>query len=152
MRMQLYMVDVNNTVLWTVYSSSLRHAAPLKLKHGLVRFSLQTDCTAPSPSKSQMTILVQSSLYSTHAARPRKRPTSTSLMRAINKVMKAELGANAIARWHEQLDEAIGETVFAKSVDADSTLALPAPKIWCPTRPTLTRSSPCLRRKGRCCR
>jgi len=60
-------------------------------------------------------------------------------MRAINKVMKAELGANAIARWHEQLDEAIGETVFAKSVDADSTLALPAPKIWCPTRPTLTR-------------
>jgi len=86
-----------------------------------------------------MTIQSQSSLYSTHVSRPRKRPTSAALLRAIKKVMKAELGATAIARWHDQLDEEIGEAVFG---DVSSTPVAPTTttsKVWCPAKPRLAR-------------
>ena len=86
-----------------------------------------------------------SKLYSTHASRPRKRPTSTTILRAIAKVMKAELSSTAIDRWHEQLDEELGEPLFKPDPhrQADSFLALKgpveAPKTWCPCKPVVTR-------------
>jgi len=91
-----------------------------------------------------MTMQTLSSLYSTHASRPRKRPTSATLVRAIAKVMKAELSATAIARWHDQLDEAIGESFFTPGPKADepSMLGLPVPtgpQMWCPVKPTTAR-------------
>lgn len=85
-----------------------------------------------------------SQLYSTHMSRPRKRPTSTTFLRAIAKVMKAELSATAISRWHKQLDEAIGEPFFIPSPNKpeEPLLTLPVPavsKTWCPTKPVVTR-------------
>ena len=85
-----------------------------------------------------MTIQQLSSIYSTHTSRPRKRPTSTVLLRAITKVMKAELSAAAIARWNEQLDEAIGEPIFNRSPTEPRELSVvEAPKAWCPAKPQL---------------
>lgn len=91
-----------------------------------------------------MTIQATSKLYSPHTARPRKRPTSSTLLRAIAKVMKTELSSTAIARWHEQLDEEIGEPFFIPNPAGpmDSFLALPAPalqKTWCPSKPETAR-------------
>lgn len=86
-----------------------------------------------------MTIQTPSSLYSTHAARPRKRPSSTILVRAVKKVMKGELGAAAIARWHDLLDTELGEAVFSDRAEIPTGLALPTEKIWCPTKPHLAR-------------
>ena len=92
-----------------------------------------------------MTLQTLSSLYSTHASRPRKRPTSTTLVRAIAKVMKTELSSTAIARWHDQLDEAIGEPFFNAApnigtrTNETGMLALPAPKMWCPVKPETAR-------------
>ena len=86
-----------------------------------------------------MTIQKQSSLYSTHASRPRKRPASTVIVRAIERVMKAELGASAIARWHDLLDVEIGDAVFNDPVDTSVGLALPLRKVWCPTKPCVAR-------------
>ena len=86
-----------------------------------------------------MTVQQFSSIYSTHASRPRKRPTSTVLLRAITKVMRAELSAAAIARWNEQLDEAIGEPIFNRSPTEPRELSVVelAPKAWCPAKPRL---------------
>lgn len=86
-----------------------------------------------------MTIQSPSSLYSTHAARPRKRPASGVLVRAVNKVLKAELSASAVARWHDLLDEAIGEAVFTDVVEQPTRMALPLVKVWCPTKPRVAR-------------
>lgn len=53
--------------------------------------------------------------------------------------MKAELSPKAIARWHNQLDEVIGEPFFNPILRVDDAfLALPAPtgpKTWCPVKP-----------------
>ena len=90
-----------------------------------------------------MTIQTSSKLYSTHASRTRKRPTSTTLLRAFAKVMKAELGATAITRWHEQLDEAIGEPFFNSGAKADEPVmdvsVTNGPKTWCPVKPQIAR-------------
>ena len=87
-----------------------------------------------------MTIQTPSSrLYSTHMSRPRKRPTSTALLCAIKKVMKAELGAAAIARWHDQLDEEIGEVVFNDPAGTPAAPAVTRNKIWCPAKPRIAR-------------
>ena len=86
-----------------------------------------------------MTIHSSSHLYSTHTARPRKRPTSAALLRAIKKVMKAELGVVAIARWRDQLDEEIGEAVFNASTDAPEAPTATTHKVWCPAKPRLAR-------------
>jgi hypothetical protein len=84
-----------------------------------------------------MTIQSPSSLYSTHAARPRKRPASGALVRAVNKVLKAELSASSIERWHGMLDEQLGEAVFKDTPDP-TRIALPC-KVWCPTKPRVAR-------------
>jgi hypothetical protein len=84
----------------------------------------------------KMTIQSSGSLYSTHAARPRKRPAPATLMRAVKKVMKAELGSVAIARWHTLLDEEIGESVFSDPLHAQPASIT---KIWCPTKPRVAR-------------
>lgn len=89
-----------------------------------------------------MTVQAPSSLYSTHLSRPRKRPTVAVLMRAIKKVMKVELGTVAITRWHEQLDNEIGELVFSGAANAAAmpvTTTNHMAKVWCPVKPRLAR-------------
>jgi len=86
----------------------------------------------------KMTVQSPSSLYSTHAARPRKRLPSNVLVRAVKKVLKAELSASAVARWHDLLDDQLGEAVFTDTAEP-MRLALPLVKVWCPTKPRVAR-------------
>ena len=86
----------------------------------------------------RMSINKASKIYSTYASRPRRRPTSTVLLRAIAKVMSAELSSSAIRRWQTQLNELIGESVFkvhtgtAGSKHPNGSITS---KAWCPQKP-----------------
>ena len=84
-----------------------------------------------------MTIQSTGALYSTHTARPRKRPAPLTLMRAIKKVMKAELGSVAISRWNALLDAEVGQRTFTDPIDDANTA--PFTKIWCPAKPGVAR-------------
>ena len=58
-------------------------------------------------------------------------------MRAIKKVMKAELGNVAISRWNALIDAEIGQCTFSDPIDGANTV--PSTKIWCPAKPSVAR-------------
>jgi len=54
-------------------------------------------------------------------------------------VMRTELGAIAIARWHDQLDEEIGAPVFGNQASTSVAATAAVNKVWCPAKPRLAR-------------